>query len=429
VDIELSQLHHALVLLGQQPALVEAISAVVTRRVAALAGLTRGYSYKGHPAAVPVFENATAGVVAVTQRLAFHRPLRAKILIYLHRMVGCLGPRVLSLAHQVLPTLLAQADAGDADDVVQVLNQLMVEYQSECLPLVQDLLGVVADKYTALSAAIEQTSTAQVPASAAGDGAIQAPHLHTERLNLHRQYLLFIQHVAMHGCSPALYSSAHLPRLENILFGVVLPAISGGAVSTDPSREHSSNAVKVNPNHMGNTDTQDSVPVRKGALCILTALVNAWLLPPSAPVSPANAAVLANPPPAEVVAALRSYVLDQALPRALYSVSAWCTTNNNNNSRSINTASGVRAQLNVKDAAAQSVLVELAALLRATHASLSQEASGNGSNHSAAYFMKTLSGLGWPEHRTQQFLQHLAAPTPLGTFRDAFKLFIRECSN
>jgi hypothetical protein len=428
VDIELSQLHHALVLLGQQPALVEAISAVVTRRVAALAGLTRGYSYKGHPAAVPVFENATAGVVAVTQRLAFHRPLRAKILIYLHRMVGCLGPRVVSLAHQVLPTLLGQADASDADDVVQVLNQLMVEYQSECLLLVQDLLGVVADKYTALSAAIEQTSTAQLPASATADGAIQAPHLHTERLNLHRQYLLFIQHVAMHGCSPALYSSAHLPRLENILFGVVLPAISGGAVSSDPSREHSSSsAVKVNPNHMGNTDTQDSVPVRKGALCILTALVSAWLLPPSAPVSPANAAVLANPPPPEVVAALRSYVLDHALPRALYSVSAWCT--NNNNINSINTASGVRAQLNVKDAAAQSVLVELAALLRATLASLSQEAPGNGNSHSAAYFMETLSALGWPEHRTQQFLQHLAAPTPLGTFRDAFKLFIRECSN
>lgn len=191
---------------------------------------------------------------------------------------------------------------------------------------------------------------------------------------------------------------------------MVLPALDGGAVSTDPSREHSSTALKLNPNHVGSFDTQDSVPVRKGALVILTSLVGAWLLPPAAGADKVPTAS----PPAEVAAALRTYLLDHVLPRALYSISGWCTSSSSGGMNG-------RVQVNVRDAAAQSVLVELAVLLRSVHAVLGTD--------SASYFTSLLTSLGWPAHRVQAFVQLLSAATPLPAFRDAFKMFIRECAS
>jgi hypothetical protein len=102
----------------------------------------------------------------------------------------------------------------------------------------------------------------------------------------------------------------------------------------------------------------------------------------------------------------------------MHSVSAWCTGQQ-------------RSQLNVKDAAAQSVLVELAALLRAVHSALTYDVPSQSATNpqaSPAYFLKMLQALGWPEQKAQIFFQQLAAPTPLGAYRDAFKLFIRDCS-
>lgn len=419
IEVELGQLHLALCLSNQQPQLMEALCAVATRRLAALAGLTKGYSCKNNTAAVPVFEAAASAVVSVTQRLAFQRGVRSKVMIFLHRMVACIGSRVLGYQEQILPVLLAHADSSDADEVVQVLNQLMVEYLHECLPLVQTLFGVVVDKYSALSSALESVSV--LPGQEGS--AIEAPHVHAERLALHRQYLLFVQHVVTCGCAAALFTPEHLPRLEGILFSVVLPALAGGAVSSDAGKEVSSQALRVNPNHIGNSDTQDSVPVRKGGLVILNGLVTSWLLPPTLSSAPAGSAV-PTPPPAEVANAFRSYLLDQALPRAIHSISAWCAP-------ATGSGCAVKSQLNVKDAAAQGVLIELAVLLRNTHSVLSFDpASQSVSNipASSAYFTSMLQSVGWPGHKVQIFLQQLTAQTPLGTYKETFKLFIRECS-
>lgn len=446
VDAQLSQMHTALCLFAEQPQLTEALCAVVTRRMSALAGLTKGFSCKANPAAVSVFEQATTAVVAVAQRLSFQRGLRAKILVFLHRMVSCIGERILPYEEQVLPALLAAADATDADDVVQVLNQLMVEYGRDALSVVDKLFLSVVDKYSALSATLESSSTTTVATTSISSTStdtttttvpgVVAPHLQSERLSLHRQYLLFLQHLACFNCAATLFNPAHLHRLEGILYSVVLEGISGGspAGQRGATEDTSSSGNKVNPSYLASTDSQDSAPVRKGALSIVNGLVSAWLLPPgaSAPttgistISPGGslssaAAVLPDPPTAEVAQAFRSYLLEQALPRALYSVSAWCTQPPHR----------IGAQLNVKDAAAQSVLVEMALLLRDTHLVLSYQTTSGVSNpaESVAYFQNVLRSLGWPEHRVQGFLQHLTAPTPLGTFKEAFKLFIRECSS
>lgn len=435
VDAQLSQMHLALCLFAEQPQLTEGLCAVVTRRMSALAGLTKGYSCRMNPSAVPVFEQSTTAVVAVAQRLAFQRGLRAKILVFLHRMVACIGERILPYEGQILPALLAAADATDADDVVQVLNQLMVEYGQDSLPVVDKLFLSVIDKYSSMSVALESSSTATVTTSSAVETAagVVAPHLQSERLSLHRQYLLFLQHVACFNCAATLFNPAHLHRLEEILYSVVLVGISGGSAAGQGAQDTG----KINPSYLASTDSQDSAPVRKGALSIVNGLVSAWLMPPGISAAPAPSgvtsspggtlssaavAVVPNPPPAEVAQAFRSYLLDQALPRALYSVSAWCTQ----------PAHRQGAQLNVKDAAAQSVLVELALLLRDTHIVLAYSPATQAMSNtaeSAAYFHNLLRSLGWPDHRTQVFLQHLTAATPLGTFKEAFKLFIRECSS
>jgi hypothetical protein len=450
VEGQLSQLHSALCLLAEQPQLSEVLCLLAAQRVNALAGLTKGFSGTTCSEAVPVFESASAAIVAVSQRLGFHAGVRAKVLVYQHRMVACIGPRAIAYAHHIVSALLQHAEMGDVDAVVQVLNQLLVEYEGACYEVVDALYGAVEGKYVALAAYLDASSGASVAAggggsinsnSGGGGGSVEAPHVQTERLSLQRQYLLFVQHVVLYGCAAVLYGPSYLHRLEHLLVRVVLVGITGGGPDLLRASASASAAgldgVAVGARTIGGGESADTVPVRKGALSILNGLVTAWLLPPTAttasPTAAATALRAANvhvpilpAVPAEVAAAFRSYLLDQAVPRAVYTVSAWCTHATGSSGADLSAAARVQ-QMNVKDAASQSVLVEIAALLRGAHGVLAQSSNGN-NNSSMMYFPAMLQSLGWTDHRIQGFMGHLIAATPLGSYKDAFKVFIRECS-
>ena len=95
-------------------------------------------------------------VVRVCNQMPQISMIRAKTVMFLHRMVHSLGPHVIELLGHTYPPLLNNSDAGDADQVVQVLNQVMAEFQGTVLPLVDEALSPTLEKFQTLIADFER---------------------------------------------------------------------------------------------------------------------------------------------------------------------------------------------------------------------------------------------------------------------------------
>jgi len=434
VEMQLAQMHRALCLLQEQPQWAEELCAFCAQRISCLAGLSKGLTAKSQPAAMPIFEAAAGAVATVACTLPRHQLLRGKVLIFLHRMAFVLGARVLPYDEQVLRAMLSipELQAAEAAEAVQVLNQMLAEFGGACLRTVDALLLEVLQKFRAMLAALE-ASTASVSALV-----LEAPHVQAERLGLQRQQLFFLQHVVLHGCAATLCCNpAHLPLLQDLLCHTVLQGVSGGAArggGIDSSGGQSQ--TQAQPAESISVQMQDTVPLRKHAIGILNALVEAWLLPP-APAAEANSGGAGNysagggeesRPSAEVAAAFREYLQRDALPLAMRTISAWNTA-----ALSLQPLQ----YLDVNDAAAQGVLTELAVLLRNAAAAIDaaegtvpgvaggpSDVEGPG----ARYFFSMLSAQGWPLESVHSLLQLLCAGTPLGSFKDSFKKFVRHCA-
>jgi len=533
VDIQLTQLQRAMPFIQQQQqqreshihdhSMVESqlklVVDFITQRVTCLAALCRGFTFKTHATAVPMFEIAAAAVVTVAQQLSHGhghghngilvtklvwKPLRGKILIYLHRLVACIHTKALQYAQQVIPYLLSGAEINETEEVVQVLNQLMVEFGSQCLPVVDALFLLIMNKYQALL----PPEMATAATTGISSQLSEAPHIATERHSLHRQRLQFIQHVATYDCAATLACNpVHIPLLQEILQKVVLDGIAGGS-STRTSNETTSAAAAAaaaaSPLDVGGVQLgaegitegthhtckkyalQDTVPLRKHALAIVNSLVTAWLLPTTTTHTHASNATCT--PSMEVVDAFRRHLLQEVLPLAMLTISPFAATTTNTTTTTTTTTISHRAAregviVNVLDAAAQSVLVEIAVLIRNTrllfehqqqqqsHSTFDKTttptpginaagavaaqqyfqslllpnaqqtqppaASTGNTNTSSACTAVTAAGVVgvnyswyccWPEPAVTIFLELLVAPVPLGTFKDEFKKFVRHCA-
>ena len=70
------------------------------------------------------------------QALPGNRALRGRVISFLHRMVECLGERLLPTLPAALAALLpAAADAGEVGDVAALLQQLAARFRAALLPL------------------------------------------------------------------------------------------------------------------------------------------------------------------------------------------------------------------------------------------------------------------------------------------------------
>ena len=217
--------------------------------------------------------------------------------------------------------------------------------------------------------------------------------MEAERVNLQKQFLLYLQHVVVHSCQSVLTSPEHAHLIQEML-NTLLVCVQGGR-----GGNLGTNAV---------ISAQAGLPLRKGGLIVITALIRVWCAPYGSLSAEQIAAAgfvstaqgLVAP---QLSSAFLSFVCDHAVPAMLSSCS--------DGGKSVN----------VKDAASQSVLVEIAALQWTLYQVL-------GAQDAMSYFSAVLTKLGWSVAVQQTYLVQLTAEQPLGTYRDTFKQFIRSCS-
>ena len=395
---------HSLLSFPQLNKYTEEIGAVVAHKVSSLSSLAKGHSYQSrakHPdttfdAAIS-FDAAASAAVAASTTLGRIAAVRGKCVIFHHRMIMCAGLRSLEALSHSVPLLLSYCDSravdtskeggginlteGNSDEVLQLLNQAMLEFQGAALITVDACLTPALKKCWSLSAELEKNAYVPVPhtqcdVSRTGSSdvlkiEVEAPHFQAERISLQKQSLVFLQHISTQQCDQALYSERNSSLLTAIFDDEILVGLQGGR---------------------GRISAAGGIPLRKAATGTLTGLVKAWLSIPST-----------HPIPSSLAAALWSFMKEKALPTILRS----CTD-------------GV--SLDLRDAAAQAYLVDVGTFLWTLSSPTCQE------EQLRTYLTDALPALGWSHNAASILMNMLAAQTPLGTFKENFKKFIRSAA-
>eukprot|EP00605_Chrysophyceae_sp_TOSAG23-4_P000515 GSChrysophyteH1.ASY1.ANO1.581.1 assembled CDS len=274
---------------------VAEIGDAVSHKISCMASLSKCLVTRLKPEHMSLFEPAAMAVSTACHSLGSLTNVRAKVVVFLHRMVAMLGVNVIDLLGHIYPFLLQYSDATDTDHIVQVLNQALVEFRDRCGGLLDAVFSRTCEKFEDLIRqfemtqmqnrwVVEQSSNATlnglgipVADSAHPPVVTEAPHIDLERASLHRQYVVFLQHVATQGCEAVLLSQSNQHRLEGVL-SHLLKAIRGeglgGQLLTPP--DSPSGAGSTGSHEIPRISVQAGLQMRKSAIASLVGLAKAW---------------------------------------------------------------------------------------------------------------------------------------------------------
>jgi hypothetical protein len=353
----------------------EQMAEIVAWKFGSLGALTKGHSPKSHNGDVAnLFNSALNSILPTICEFAKFKQSRSKGIIFLHRMVQCISDRVLEPCSKCIGVFLEYSEPNDVEHPIQLLNQLMAEFGStphvsSVVEIVDPVLLPVVDRLSAIYSDLQQLSASSDQILSA-NAVTSETTLEAEKLNILKQYLMFLQHVATFHIHPALVSPRNLHRLPDLLNNVI-SGIQGGE----------NDGIRVS---MG-------LILRRSSLMCLTSLVSAWLSPSSSSSS--------SP---EVHELLSNVLCNEALPTAFRSFTS--------------------GALNLGDAQVQGYVGEVSNLIWTMSAVVSpQETHG---------YIQTilLPSLQWPPVAINEMARLLDGKDlgQLNTFREAFKKLIRK---
>ena len=395
---------HSLLAHPQLSSYTDQIAALVAHKISCLSSLAKGHNYKSrakHPDtafdAAVAFESASSAVVAAVHSIGHIAAVRGKCIIFHHRMIVCMGLRSLETLGHSVPLLISHSDSRNAscnretsstiiseggnEEVLQLLNQSMLEFQDGAVQLIELCLTPALKKCWSLSTELENTAHvpfSQIPSDPqqkvdASDlrvkTEVEAPHFQAERISLQKQSLVFLQHITTQQCDQALYSDRNSPILTAIFDDELLVGLQGGR---------------------GRISKQGGVPLRKAATSALTGLVKSWLSKPTP-----------HPIPSSLSAALWSFLKEKAIPTILRS----CTDG---------------TSLDLKDANSLAFLVDVGTFF------WTLSTPNCHPEELRSYLSEALPALGWSHGASSALQNMLSAPSPLGTFKESFKKFMKS---
>lgn len=350
----------------------EQLSEIAAWKFGSLGSLTKGHTPRSHGGEVAnLFHSTLVSVLPVICEFAKYKQSRNKSIIYLHRMVQCIGYQVLDSCSKCLPIFIEYADASDLDLPVQLLNQLMAEFgptehSSLVIEIANELLVPVVDRLSAIYLELRHRSseTDQTPLES---GQNAETSLEAEKLNVLKNYLIFLQYISTYQCHPIFLSPINIQRFPDLLNNIV-SGIRGGE----------DDGIRVS---LG-------LSLRRASLLCLTPLITAWLSSTSS-----------IPPEAKNL--LSRSICDEVLPIAFRSFS--------------------NGSLNVSDPQAQAYIGDTATLIWTLISVLPQETK--------KYLVTVLfPSLGWHPTAINEMTRVLNDIGQVNTFRESLKKLIRKLS-
>jgi exportin-T len=174
--------------------------------VAAIAFITKGFSKKQSREVKNILSQTMTPCLNILRAAPENDDVRNKIMIYLQRMIQCLGEQVLVVMNEFLQILIARCTQDDIVDVAQVFHQICLKFKANAIP--------VAD--LTILPLLQKVSTLITEISGGGQNETSL-HQDTEILHFKKIIYVSLFQVVKSHCTPILLSSINLGSLEIIL--------------------------------------------------------------------------------------------------------------------------------------------------------------------------------------------------------------------
>lgn len=184
----------------------ETFGTILAASISAIAYLSKGFKNPGQEVQVVLLE--TVGIcLRVLQALPANDEVRSKCMIYLQRMILCLGSQMLSSMPAFLALLITHCTNQDVIDVSHLLNFICSKFKDDAIGAVDAAVSPFLRKCYSLMPNIDEV---------VGQGGIP-PHLLTEQLSIKKLSYAFLQHVVTYQVTPVFVSSNNISSFEQIL--------------------------------------------------------------------------------------------------------------------------------------------------------------------------------------------------------------------
>jgi len=184
----------------------ETFGAALAASISAIAFLSKGFKNPCQEVQGVLLETV-AICFRVLQALPECDEVRNKTLIFLQRMILCLGPQVLPSMPPFLDLLITHCTNQDVLDVSHLLNQLCSKFKGEAIDAIDPAVSPFLRKcYSLMPTFDEVVDQGDIP-----------PHLLTEQLSIKKISYAFLQYVATYQVTPVLLSSNNISSLKQVL--------------------------------------------------------------------------------------------------------------------------------------------------------------------------------------------------------------------
>jgi len=194
---------------------------LLSNSVAAIAYLTKGY-----PKPTLGIQSVLIQTLPLCHRvltsLSFVRLIRGKVIIYLQRMIICLGSKSLSYLSPFIQVLINSADVDDIGDIGQLLYQICSKFKREAYDVVNSSILPFIQKCELFIPKVDDianTAHGNIP-----------PHLMTEQVVIKKHIFAMISYVVSNDLTDILVSAINVSSLE-----VVMKTMYDGALFVDDS--------------------------------------------------------------------------------------------------------------------------------------------------------------------------------------------------
>ncbi|KAL6855880.1 hypothetical protein ACP4OV_018682 [Aristida adscensionis] len=178
--------------------------------IVALNMVSKGFNERlvmgSRPAIGVMFKKALEVVMQVLVSFPNVKPLRSKVVSFIHRMVEILGASVLPCIPIALRQLLVDNEAKDMVDFLVLVNQIICKFNSSASSILEDVFPAIASR---LSVILSQDAFSTGPAS------------NTEEMRelqeLQRTLYTFLHAMVTHGLSTILLAPSCRQYLETIM--------------------------------------------------------------------------------------------------------------------------------------------------------------------------------------------------------------------
>lgn len=192
-------------------------SPILASSIAAIAFLSKAYLRQAPPHVKIVLLETVPTSLKVLKSLPSDELIRSKMMIYLQRMILCLGDQELFLftMPQYLETLINSCEEIDIPDVAQILYQLCIKLKEKAKPAIDGAtLPFLRKCHTLIQRSTIDSDLNLIPS-----------HLLTEQFAIRKLIFVFLHQVVTNRCSHILLSATNAPAL-----GDVLRAMGDGAI-------------------------------------------------------------------------------------------------------------------------------------------------------------------------------------------------------